>query len=455
MSPYFTKSNAGRKFCLRKGTRSKKLFQRAQRYLVGGVNSPVRSFRGVGKDSPVFISRAKGSKIYDVDGNKYIDYVCSWGASILGSAYPGVVKAVKKAAARGLSYGAATDQESDLAERIQKSMPNLELLRLVSSGTEATMSAVRVVRAYTKKNKIIKFDGCYHGHADTFLVKGGSGLATFSLADSAGVPNSTASETLVAKFNDLGSVTDLLSQNKDLIAAVIIEPVAGNMGVVPPETDFLSGLRRLCDENEVLLIFDEVITGFRVARGGAQELYNVRPDLTCLGKVIGGGMNIAAYGGRKDIMEFVSPLGPVYQAGTLAGNPLAVHAGIATLDALTKSAYSRLESRSKELEEGLARNANEAGINLVTQRVGSMIGIFFINNRKDDGRKISRITSYDDVKDFCSKEQYARFFAQMLDQGIYLAPSAFETTFVSVAHSGADVLKTLRAAEKTFQQMKK
>ncbi len=438
---------------MRTGTRSKKLFQRAQRYLVGGVNSPVRSFRGVGKDYPMFISRAKGSKIYDVDGNQYVDYVCSWGASILGSAYPAVVKRVKAATARGLSYGAATAQECDLAERIQKSMPSLELLRLVSSGTEATMSAVRVARAYTRKNKIIKFDGCYHGHADTFLVRGGSGLATFSLADSAGVPNSTASETLVAKFNDLGSVSGLLSKNKDQIAAVIVEPVAGNMGVVPPESDFLSGLRRFCDESEVLLIFDEVITGFRVARGGAQELYNLKPDLTCLGKVIGGGMNMAAYGGRKDIMEFVSPLGPVYQAGTLAGNPLAVASGIATLDALTKNAYSKLENRSKELEEGLVGTANEAGINLVTQRVGSMIGIFFFNSK--DGREMPKIRSYDDVKDFCSKEQYAKFFGEMLDQRIYLAPSAFETTFVSLAHSESDVSKTIRAAEKTFQQMKK
>jgi glutamate-1-semialdehyde 2,1-aminomutase len=418
------------------------------------VNSPVRSFRGVGKDYPVFITRAKGSKIYDVDGNKYIDYVCSWGASILGSSYPSVVKAVKEAAGKGLSYGAATDRESDLAERISKSMPSLELLRLVSSGTEATMSAVRVARAYTKKNKIIKFDGCYHGHADTFLVKGGSGLATFSLTDSAGVPNSTALETLVAKFNDLDSVSDLLSQNKAQIAAVIVEPVAGNMGVIPPKSDFLAGLRRLCDENEILLIFDEVITGFRVARGGAQELYNVKPDIICLGKVIGGGMNIAAYGGRKDVMELVSPLGPVYQAGTLAGNPLAVAAGIATLDALTRNAYSKLEIHSKELEGGLTRSANEAGINFVTQRVGSMVGIFFIRS-EDIGRgRTPTIRSYDDVKFFCSKEQYARFFALMLDQGVYLAPSAFETTFVSLVHSSLDLLKTLRAAEKTFQLMK-
>lgn len=435
---------------MKKGNRSKKLFQRAQKYLVGGVNSPVRSFKGVGKDYPLFISRAKGSKIYDVDGNQYIDYVCSWGASILGSAYPSVVKAVKQAASRGLSYGAATDQESDLAEQIQKSMPSIELLRLVSSGTEATMSAIRLARAYTKKNKIIKFDGCYHGHADGFLVRGGSGLATFSLADSAGVPGSIASETLVARFNDLDSVSDLLSQNKGQVAAIIVEPVAGNMGVVPPEPNFLSGLRQLCDGQEVLLIFDEVITGFRVDRGGAQALYKVSPDVTCLGKVIGGGMNIAAYGGREDVMKLVSPLGPVYQAGTLAGNPIAVAAGIATLDALTNSAYSKLEINSQELERGLTKVASENGINFLTQRVGSMIGIFFYTK----GEERSMMRSYDDIKSFCSKEQYARFFDQMLEQGIYFAPSAFETTFLSLAHTPSDISKTLHAAQKTFQHMK-
>jgi glutamate-1-semialdehyde 2,1-aminomutase len=433
--------------------KSKRLFARAKRYLAGGVNSPVRSFNGVSKDHPLFISRAKGSKIYDVDGNKYIDYVCSWGASILGSAYPSVVKAIRQAAGRGLSYGAATNQESDLAERIQKSMPSLELLRLVSSGTEAAMSAVRVARAYTKKNKIIKFDGCYHGHADTFLVKGGSGLATFSLADSAGVPSFVASETLVARFNDLDSVADLLDQNKDQVASIIVEPVAGNMGVIPPKPGFLAGLRRLCDEKEILLIFDEVITGFRVARGGAQALYSVKPDLTCLGKVIGGGMNIAAYGGRKDIMDLVSPSGPVYQAGTLAGNPLAVASGIATLDALTKDAYTKLEVRSKELERGLAMRAKEAGINLLTQRVGSMIGIFFFVDKSSEGLNV--IESYDDVKNLCSKEQYASFFDQMLQHGIYFAPSAFETTFVSFAHTKTDLSQTLRAAQKTFRLMKK
>ena len=306
---------------MRKDNRSKRLFSRAQKYLVGGVNSPVRSFSGVGKEYPLFISKAKGSLIRDEDGNEYIDYVGSWGASILGSAYPSVKKAVKEAAKKGLSFGAATDRESDLAERIQKSMPSLELIRLVSSGTEATMSAVRLARAFTKKDKIIKFDGCYHGHSDSFLVRAGSGLATFSMPDSAGVPESIASDTLVAKFNDLDSVGKLISQNKFHVASIIIEPVAGNMGVIRPEPGFLEGLRRLCNENEILLIFDEVITGFRVARGGAQALYNVTPDLTCLGKVIGGGMNIAAYGGRKDIMQLVSPLGPVYQAGTLSGNP--------------------------------------------------------------------------------------------------------------------------------------
>ncbi|MHB2035374.1 MAG: glutamate-1-semialdehyde 2,1-aminomutase [Nitrososphaerales archaeon] len=428
---------------MRKESRSKKMFVRAQKILVGGVNSPVRSFRAVGRENPLFISKGKGSKIYDVDGNEYIDYVCSWGASILGSVHPSVVRAIRSAATRGLSFGAATNQEADLAERIQKSVPSIELLRLVSSGTEATMSAVRVARAYTKRNKIIKFDGCYHGHSDSFLVKGGSGLATFSVADSAGVPEGVASDTLVARFNDLNSVQQIFEQNKNKISSLIVEPVAGNMGVVPPVNGFLEGLRKLCNEHDALLIFDEIITGFRVSRGGAQGLYRVRPDLTCLGKVIGGGMNIAAYGGRRDIMELVSPLGPVYQAGTLAGNPIAVASGIATLDTLTSSMYKKLEATSANLEKILV------GDNVRVQRVASMLGLFFLI----EGAESVNIENYDQVSTKCSKERYARFFNLMLDEGVYLPPSAFETIFVSTSHSSSDVAKTARAAKNSFNKL--
>jgi glutamate-1-semialdehyde 2,1-aminomutase len=427
--------------------KSKSMFQRAQKYLVGGVDSPVRSFKGVGRQNPVFISKAKGSKIYDVDGNEYIDYVCSWGASILGSAHPAVVNAVRRAAAGGLSFGAATDQESDLAERIQKSMPSIELLRFVSSGTEATMSVIRVARAFTRKNKIIKFDGCYHGHADSFLVQAGSGLATFSIADSAGVPEAIAADTLVAKFNDLESVKKLLEANQ--VAAVIVEPVAGNMGVIPPNEGFLNGLRDLCDNTNSLLIFDEVITGFRVALGGAQALYGVKPDLTCLGKAIGGGMNIAAYGGKKEIMQLVSPLGPVYQAGTLSGNPIAVAAGIATLDQLRASSYAKMESLGGKLEQGLIKRASESRTTLEVNRVGSMLGLFFV--KADEDRNIK---NYDDVKTKCSRENYSKFYSGMLESGIYLPPSPFETVFISTAHSALDVENTIKSADHSFEREK-
>lgn len=427
---------------------SERMFARAQRYIVGGVDSPVRSFNGVGMKYPLFISRARGSKIFDEDGNRYIDYVCSWGASILGSAHPSVVRAVKAAASRGLSYGAATDRETDLAERIKKSVPSMELLRFVSSGTEATMSTVRVARAFTKRSKVIKFNGCYHGHADGFLVSGGSGLATFSVPDSAGVPEQVASQTLVAKFNDIGSVQKLLmEENRGEVAAVIVEPVAGNMGVIPPEKGFLAGLRKACDESGSLLIFDEVITGFRVARGGAQELYGVRPDLTCLGKVIGGGMNIAAYGGRADVMKLVSPLGPVYQAGTLSGNPVAVASGSATLDALRPSIYAKLERSSANLERGLVKCAQESQLEIIVQRVASMIGLFFVK----DGR--SQLRDYAEIKSQCSKEAYSKFFASMLHRGVYLPPSAFETIFVSAAHTLADISQTIDAARKAFGEV--
>lgn len=422
-------------------TRSKESFKKAQRLLVGGVNSPVRSFKSVGRSNPLFLIRAKGSKIWDVDGNCFVDYVCSWGASIVGSAHPAVVGAVKKAADSGLSFGAATNQEVELAERVQKSFPSIEMIRLVSSGTEATMSAVRLARAFTSKDKIVKFDGCYHGHADSFLVKAGSGLATFGVEDSAGITPNVAQNTVVARFNDLESVARCFEENKGQIACVIVEPVAGNMGVIPPEDGFLRGLRKICDEHESLLIFDEIITGFRIARGGAQAIYKVKPDLTCLGKVLGGGMNIAAYGGRSDVMKLISPLGPVYQAGTLSGNPVAVAAGIATLDLLTDKIYTKLERTSDELEKGFTRP------NSRVQRVGSMLGLFFVNDSS-----IS-IRNYDDVKSLCDKERYSRFFNLMLERGIYLPPSHFETIFVSAAHSESDIESTTETAKKTFPKI--
>lgn len=421
-----------------KETRSKRIFRKAQNLLVGGVNSPVRSFEGVGRSNPLFISKAKGSRIWDIDGSRYLDYVCSWGANILGSAHPAVVKAVTAAAGNGLSFGAATKQEVELAERVKDRFPSIELIRFVSSGTEAAMSAVRLARGYTGRNKILKFDGCYHGHGDSFLVKAGSGLATFSVEDSAGITTSIAANTLVARYNDSESVRRLFKSKKGQIACVIVEPVAGNMGVVPPRDGFLEELREICDENDSLLIFDEVITGFRVSAGGAQALFKVKPDLTCLGKVLGGGMNIAAYGGRKDIMKLVSPLGPVYQAGTLSGNPVSVAAGIATLDLLTKKTYKDLENLSSKLEKGL----NVSGVKI--QRVGSMIGLFFVDDPDAD------MADYDDVKRLSDKGRYSKFFSAMLEEGIYLPPSAFETIFVSAAHTNSDITETVSVARETM-----
>jgi glutamate-1-semialdehyde 2,1-aminomutase len=447
---------------LRKENHSKRLFQKAQNYLVGGVDSPVRSFRGVGRDNPIFISRAKGSKIYDEDGNCYVDYVCSWGASILGSAHPRVVTAVRSAASRGLSFGAATKGEVKLAEIIQKSVPSLELMRFVSSGTEATMSAARLARAFTSRDKIVKFDGCYHGHSDQFLVKAGSGLATFSMADSAGVPGQLASDTLVAAYNDLDSVRAVFSQNRDEVAAVIVEPVAGNMGVVPPAEGFLEGLREVCDASGAVLIFDEVITGFRLGSGGAQSMYGVKPDLTCLGKVIGGGMNIAAFGGRKEIMDLLAPLGPVYQAGTLAGNPVAVASGIATLETLLRgrNAFTNLDKTSADLARGLEEAAQGAGVRVRIQRIGSMIGLFFLlKNDDDDGKEkedasySSPLLNYEQIRNLCDGEAYSRFFGSMLESGVYLPPSAFETIFVSTAHSARDVSATVRSARHAFEEL--
>ncbi|MBI4337584.1 MAG: glutamate-1-semialdehyde 2,1-aminomutase [Chloroflexi bacterium] len=415
---------------------SSALFARAQRLMPGGVNSPVRSFRGVGGQPP-FITRGQGSRIWDVDGNEYVDYVCSWGPLILGHAHPDVVAAVQGTAARGTSFGAPTEGEVELASLIQAAFPSLELLRLVNSGTEACMSALRVARAFTKRSKVLKFAGCYHGHADALLVKAGSGGATFSVPDSAGVPPSFAGETLVADYNRLDSVEKLLQAHPKEVAAVIVEPVAGNMGVVPPGPGFLAGLRDLARQHGALLIFDEVITGFRVAYGGAQARYGVLPDLTCLGKIIGGGLPVGAYGGRREVMEMVAPLGPVYQAGTLSGNPIATAAGIATLKALQRpGTYEALEERAAVLERGLLEVARAAERPATVNRVGSMLTLFF---------HPGLVTTWQEVAASDAKA-YAAFFHAMLERGVYLAPSAFEAAFVSTAHTAADIEATLEAA---------
>jgi glutamate-1-semialdehyde 2,1-aminomutase len=417
-----------------KRSRSKKLFTEAQKYLPGGVDSPVRAFKAVGGE-PLFIKRGCGSKIYDADGNEFIDYVCSWGPLILGHAYPQVVEAVCRAAEGGTSFGAPTELEIKLAKMICEAMPSIEKIRFVSSGTEATMSALRLARAFTKRDKILKFDGCYHGHSDGLLVKAGSGVATLGLPDSPGVPRGYAENTLVASYNNLCEVEEIFDQHQD-IAAVIIEPVAANMGVVAPHPMFLEGLRAITEANGALLIFDEVITGFRMAYGGAQELYGIKPDLTCLGKIIGGGLPVGAYGGRDEIMSMVAPSGGMYQAGTLSGNPLAMSAGIATLEALKRGgAYKELERKSRRLEEGITRAAEACGTTVATARIGSLLTVFFTANLPAD---------YESAKGSNTK-RFARFFNALLDRGIYWPPSQFEAAFVSLAHSDDDIETTVAA----------
>jgi glutamate-1-semialdehyde 2,1-aminomutase len=419
---------------------SRTLYRQANRVLAGGVDSPVRAFKAV-EGIPLFIRRAKGSEIEDEDGNLFIDYVCSWGALILGSAYPEVVKSVRSHASRGTSYGAPTKLETQLAELIIEAVPSIERLRFVNSGTEATMSALRVARAYTKRSKILKFDGCYHGHADSLLVKGGSGMATFGVPDSAGVTSGSTADTLVAPYNDTESVRRMFEKFGDQIAAVIVEPIAANMGLIPPEPDFLRSLREITQGNGSVLIFDEVITGFRASYGGAQKLYGIRPDITCLGKIIGGGLPVGAYGGREEIMNLLAPLGPVYQAGTLSGNPLAMTAGIATLNEVRKRGFhARLERSSSLLERGLLEAAAEADCPLRLNRVGSMLGLFF--TEKD-------VVDYASAKS-SDTQSYRAFFHSMLDQGIYLPPSNFETVFVSAAHSTSDITKTTNATKRAF-----
>ena len=415
---------------------SESLFARAQRIIPGGVNSPVRSFGGVGGQPP-FIVRGQGARVWDADGNEYLDFLGSWGPLILGHAHPAVVRAVQEAAALGTSFGAPTEAEVELAELIAHAVPSMEMVRLVSSGTEAAMSAIRVARAYTGRDKLIKFSGCYHGHADGLLVEAGSGAATHGVPTSAGVPASYAAETLVAEYNRLDTVEVLLEAYRGQVAAVIVEPVAGNMGVVPPEPEFLPGLRRFTQEQGVLLIFDEVVTGFRVAYGGAQALYGVTPDLTCLGKVIGGGLPVGAYGGRRDIMHLVAPLGPVYQAGTLSGNPLAVAAGIACVTQLQQpGVYDTLEALGAQMEQGLQEAARKAGAAMTVNRVGSMLTAFCTPGPV---RTWADVTSADIAA-------YARLFHGLLERGVYLAPSQFEAAFVSLAHSPDDMDRAARMA---------
>lgn len=418
------------------------LYSQARKVLVGGVNSPVRAFKAVG-GTPLFIRRAKGSKIQDEDGNVYIDYVCSWGPLILGAAHPKVVSALRRQVSQGTSYGAPTKLETKLAELIVDAMPSIEKIRFVNSGTEATMSALRVARAYTKRSKILKFEGCYHGHADSFLVKGGSGMATYGVPDSAGITNGTVSDTLVCPYNDVDSVKAIFDKFGDEMAVVIVEPVAANMGLVPPSPNFLHELRQITKRYGALLIFDEVVTGFRVSYGGAQTLYKIKPDITCLGKIIGGGLPVGAYGGRQDIMDLLAPMGPVYQAGTLAGNPLAMVAGIATLAELRRpSIYDRLEKSSALLEERLIKTAHNAECPMSVNRVGSMLGLFFTNRK---------VTGYQSARS-SNTLSYKLFFRFMLDQGIYLPPSSYETIFVSTAHSYNDILRTIQAAKVAFQK---
>lgn len=425
-------------------SRSDILFEQAKQTIPGGVNSPVRAFNGVG-GTPLFIEKADGAYIYDADGKAYIDYVGSWGPMILGHNHPAIREAVHQAVENGLSFGAPTELEVEMANMVRQFIPSIELVRMVSSGTEATMSAIRLARGYTGKDKIIKFEGCYHGHADCLLVKAGSGALTLGQPSSPGIPQDFAKHTLTATYNNLESVKALFEQYPDDIACIIVEPVAGNMNCVPPIDGFLQGLRQLCDTFGALLVIDEVMTGFRVAKGGAQDYYGVTPDLTTLGKVIGGGMPVGAFGGKKEIMEFIAPTGPVYQAGTLSGNPIAMSAGLAQLNALLKpNLYETLAEKTKAIAEGLKNCADKYGIPFSVNYVGGMFGFFFT--------KEAKVTQFEQVSQ-CDIEKFKAFYHGMLNEGIYLAPSAFEAGFLSMAHGDKEIKQTLTAADKVFAAM--
>jgi len=425
-------------------TRSHDLFRQAQRHIPGGVNSPVRAFRGVGGD-PLFFKRGEGAYLYDEDGQQYIDYVASWGPMILGHAHPAVIAAVKAAVDNGLGFGAPTTVETEMADKVCALVPSIEMVRMVSSGTEATMSAIRLARGYTGRDKIVKFEGCYHGHSDSLLVKAGSGALTLGVPSSAGVPAALAEHTITLDFNNLDQVRETFAQLGGQIACIIVEPVAGNMNCVPPKPGFLEGLRAICDDYESVLIFDEVMTGFRVALGGAQAHYKVTPDLTTLGKVIGGGLPVGAFGGKRAIMEKIAPLGPVYQAGTLSGNPVAMAAGLAMLKEIEKPGFfTELGERTAHLTQGLVTRAKAFGIPLTTNQVGGMFGLFFTEE--------AQVQDYYQVTN-CNVERFKLFFHGMLEQGVYLAPSAYEAGFVSAAHGTREIKNTLIAAEQVFSQL--
>ena len=422
--------------------RSSELMQRAELSIPGGVNSPVRAFKGVGGD-PIFFSGAQGAYLSDVDGNHYIDYIGSWGPMILGHNFAPTVEAVTEQAQKALSFGAPTEIEIELAETIIGRVPSMERVRMVNSGTEATMSAIRLARGFTGRDMIVKFSGCYHGHSDSLLVKAGSGVLTLGLPNSPGVPEDLAKHTLTAPFNDPDAIDSLMATYGDRVACIIVEPIAGNMGCIPPQTGYLATLQDLCQHHGAVLIFDEVMTGFRVARGGAQELYGITPDLTTLGKIVGGGLPVGAFGGRADIMDCIAPAGPVYQAGTLSGNPLAMAAGLTTLKHLTQEVYDNLATTTQTLVDGILAAANTRGINLCENHVCGMFSFFF-------GR--DKVINYDDVAG-SNVEQFNAFFHKMLEQGIYLAPSAFEAGFLSAQHGSEEIRKTLEAADLAFADL--
>lgn len=423
--------------------KSSKLFAEAQKHIPGGVNSPVRAFKSVGRE-PLYIEKAKGSKMWDADGNEFIDYIGSWGPMIIGHAHERVIEAIRETALAGTSFGASNEREIELAVLIKKFVPSVEIVRMVNSGTEATMSAMRLARGFTGKDKIIKFEGCYHGHGDAFLIKAGSGVATLGLPDSPGVTKSTAKDTLTAKYNDIQSVYDLIEQNKNEVAAIFIEPVGGNMGCVAAKKEFLQALRDICDAENILLIFDEVMTGFRLAKGGAQELYGITPDLTTFGKIIGGGLPVGAYGGRAEIMKMIAPSGAVYQAGTLSGNPLAMTAGIETLKIIeeTPDFYAKLEENCAYLESGFRDVLRDLNLDYTLNRVGSMMTLFFTDQK---------VTDFDSAKT-SDTQKFSKYFNAMLERGIYLPPSQFEAWFVSIAHTKEDLDKTISATAQSLRE---